>query len=340
MILHPPILALVLASLIGCGLIAWASLFAWRLLARWDLASGAESQIALERRTYLVSTVMAFVMAMQIGALVLFVFNADRMAAMFVGAMCAVGTLNASAYGFPALYAKMAMFFAASLWLVADHVDGRGRDYPLTRFKYRLLLAIAPLAVVEAGLSLAYFLDLKADTLTSCCGSLFTPNKAGIAAEMAGFDAGSALGLIAAALLLAGGTGLAAGSGRLPAGLLRAASLAHGAASLFVFGAAMIAIVSALSLYVYEHPHHHCPFCILKREYGYVGFALYLPLFAGTALGAGGAMLRTLPLPASLSVALPSIAGRLARASVAAFALFAAVAAAIVWRSGLILIGG
>ena len=47
-------------------------------------------------------------------------------------------------------------------------------------------------------------------------------------------------------------------------------------------------MLSFLSLYIYEHPHHHCPFCILKPEYHYLGYALYVPLFAATAAGLGG----------------------------------------------------
>src|SRR5574344_2708920 len=48
--------------------------------------------------------------------------------------------------------------------------------------------------------------------------------------------------------------------------------------SAVAFVAAMSGVLSFLSLYIYEHPHHHCPFCILKPEYDYRGYALYLPL--------------------------------------------------------------
>jgi len=51
------------------------------------------------------------------------------------------------------------------------------------------------------------------------------------------------------------------------------------------FVAALIGILSFVSLYVYEHPHHHCPFCILKPEYDYQGYLLYIPLFAAAAAG-------------------------------------------------------
>ena len=109
MIFHPPILALTLVSLLSASAAIWASMFAVELLRRWDLSSGAEEQLLLERRTYLVSTVMALVMIAELASLVLFVFNADRMSVMLASHVRArqVGTLNASVYGFPALLAKL-----------------------------------------------------------------------------------------------------------------------------------------------------------------------------------------------------------------------------------------
>ena len=284
MIFHPPILALIAASLISALVLAGAGLFALRLLRHWDPTSGAERQIELERVTTLVSTVVAFVLVVEAASLVLFAFNADRMAPLFVGAMCAVGTLNASVWGFPTLWAKIVVFFAAFAWLVIDRVDGRTRDYALIRPKYLGLLVLAPLVFAEGALELAYFLDLKADTITSCCGKLFGEAKPDLGGDLASLDPFLAMGLLAGGLVVAIGLGLVAPRGRL-------AAVLHGLASVAVFGLALAAIVAAIAPYVYEQPHHHCPFCILKREYGHVGFALYLPLFLATGAGIASSLL-------------------------------------------------
>lgn len=332
MILHPPVLALTLAALICAALFVWASAFAVRLLRSWNLASGAQTQIDLEKRTYFVAVIMRFVAVAQLGALVLFVFNADRMAPMFVGAMCAVGTLNASLYGFPALWTKIALFFGASLWLVLDVIDGRGRDYPLTPLKYSLLLAIAPLVFADAALTLAYFLDLHPDTLTSCCGKLFTPDRPTITAQMAAISPRAALIALGSAFAVVVACAAAANRSRTGGALYAAASMAF-------LGVALTAVVSAISLYVYENPNHHCPFCLLKREYGYFGFALYIPLFFGAAAGLAGGVLRALPTPPSLADAAPAMRARLTMGSIAGFALFMALAAIAIRRSALVLIG-
>ncbi len=366
MIFHPPVLALLLASALSSGLAVWASLFAAKLLRRWDLASGAEAQLRLERQTYLVSTVLAFMMVVELASLVLFVFNADRMAPMFVGAMCAVGVLNASVYGFPALLAKIAVFFAASLWLAVNHADGKGRDYPLIRIKYRLLLGVAPLVLLTAGLQLAYFLDIKADTITSCCGKMFTPEKKGLAGEMAGLGERAALWLLYGGLAVTAALGLLArigGGGAATtneaqavstmadivaktAAILRGlrrdpklAMIAYGVASMAFFAIALAGIVSVISLYIYEHPHHHCPFCLLKREYGHFGFFLYAPLFTGAALGLSAGFLGALRRAATLEAELPALVRRFITVSMVSFGIFGVLTLWAVGSSKLVLFG-
>ena len=87
MIFQPAIIALLLASLVCTGFLVAAVPFAVDIVHHWNIHSGSERQLQLERRTYLMSTLLAFVFATQLVSLLLFVFNADHMASMFVGAM-------------------------------------------------------------------------------------------------------------------------------------------------------------------------------------------------------------------------------------------------------------
>lgn len=332
MLFQPSVIALLLAATLSLVMVAAAAPFAWQILRRWDLGSGSEVQLQLERRTYLFSTLAAFVCASQLLALLLFVFTADRLSAMFVGAMCAVGALNADAWGFPALLLQVALFFLAALWLVLNHVDTRARNYPLVRLKYALLLGLTPLLALSAWLQWSYFRGLKADIITSCCGSLFSGDgNHGVAGEMAG------LAPLPAMLWFYGSLGLAAllaawhaWSGRL--GLL--AGLSSGAA--FVGGIG--GIVSFLSLYLYEHPHHHCPFCILKPEYDYQGYALYLPLFAATAAGMGSGVLQLVRRVRGLEQIAPAASRRLATVAAWGFGLLLCLAAGMMAGSRLVLL--
>ena len=333
MVVNPAIVALVIASLVGTLMLGYSAGFGWRLVSHWDLSSGSELQVTLERHTYLISTLVAFVLATEAFGLLLFVYNADRIAPLFVGAMCAVGTLNTSAFGFPTLALKILVFFSASTWLVLHRLDTRGYDYPLTRVKYRLLILIAPLVLAEAYLQGRFFLALDTDVITSCCGSLFGTNRAALASEVAGMPAGRAMVLFFGTLGLTLTTGIA--SRRWP--LL---GYAYALASVLAFAVSLVAIVSFTSLYVYEHPHHHCPFCLLKAEYGYQGYLLYGPLFLATALGIGSGAVRPFASIGSLSGVVEPLARRLTAVSLGLFAFLTLWTAVIMARSGLVLLGG
>ena len=193
MLIHPAILALVIVSLTVSGLLAMAGGFAVQVLRHWDIRSGSERQLRLERRTYLVSTLMAFAFLAQSLSLLLFVYTAESLSEQFVGAMCATGVLNVNAWGWPTLALKIILFFAGAAWLMLNRVDLQGRDYPLVRPKYALLLALIPLVWAEAVLQLVFFLQLNPDIITSCCGALFTPEGEGVAAELTGTAPGTAL---------------------------------------------------------------------------------------------------------------------------------------------------
>ena len=103
MTLHPGIIALLIAS----GLISFLALYAaWYgvvILRHWDIGSGSSRQLDLERRTYLISTILSNVFIFQLLSLFLFIYTADSLCTLFTGAMCAAGTLNVNGYGYPVL---------------------------------------------------------------------------------------------------------------------------------------------------------------------------------------------------------------------------------------------
>ena len=89
MILHPAIVTLLLVSLVTSGMILYCSYFGIMIIRRWDIRSGSEVQLALERRTYLISTVISYMLFFQIASLFLYVYTADSLHNMFVwGDVC------------------------------------------------------------------------------------------------------------------------------------------------------------------------------------------------------------------------------------------------------------
>lgn len=332
MLFQPAIIALLVASAANAAVVIGVAPFAVSILRHWNLRSGSERQLQLERRTYLMSTMVAFVLGVQLVALLLFVFNADRMATMFVGAMCAVGTLNVNAWGFPALLAQIVVFFSAAAWLAVNHADIQAPDYPLVRIKYALILALAPLLVGAVVLQWRYFLGLHADVITSCCSRLFSSRVRGLSGDLSAWPPVPAMLVFYGSLAAAVATSLWVATHRRGGYALAAASLIAGVAG-------VAGIIAFVSVYVYEQPMHHCPFCLLKAEYGYIGYALYIPLFVATASGlSAGAVQRFVRVP-SLNAIIPPMCATFARWSAAGFTAVAIVATLIILRSNLLLIG-
>jgi hypothetical protein len=168
--------------------------------------------------------------------------------------------------------------------------------------------------------------------ITSCCGALFSANAKGVAAEVSSLDPGSSM-------LALYGTGAAALASGLWCTLKRRGGPLFALAAALAFVTALAAIVSCVALYVYEHPHHHCPFCLLKQGHGYVGYLLYIPLFAATALAFGAGVTSPWRRIPSLSAAVERDARRLAGSATALFALFYLVTIWLVMRSHLVMAG-
>ncbi|MBI5578108.1 MAG: hypothetical protein HY895_03065, partial [Deltaproteobacteria bacterium] len=234
------------------------------------------------------------------------------------GAMCAAGTLNVNEHGYPAVVLKAANCMLGGVWLILNHADNRAPDYPLTRKKYSMLLAIVPVLLFETEQLWSYFLNLKANVITSCCGSLFSSDEEGVAAGLA------ALPLIPMQAAFFGLMTITLGAGAYY--LLKGqGGKLYAVAGTLAFPVSVAALISFISLYFYELPTHHCPFCILQREYDYVGYLIYLALMGGGIASAGVWVLmpfRSLP---SLEENLPRIQRRLTRAGIAFYAVLTTV---------------
>ncbi len=258
MIAQPAILALLLSSVLVTAMMLYAAFFGVTVIRHWDISSGSDRQLALERRTYLVSSLLAWAFVLQIASLFLFVYTAEDLHSRFVGAEL----------------------------------------------------------VLQAG----FFLNMRPNIITSCCGSLFSGDKGPIQGDMAALPPGPMMILFWTTLALLLGTGFVSLKTRRAArffALFAVAAFPVGAASLLSF----------ISLYFYELPTHHCPFCLLKGEYGYVGYGLYATLLGGAIGGGGVGLLQPFRRIRSLALIVPTMAGRLMVLSMVCYALFAAISA-------------
>ena len=315
MILNPGIISLISASFFVVAFAAYASVIGVQILRWWDLRSGSRRQLVLEKKTYLVSTIFTCVLIFQLLSLLLYVYTADHIHILFVGAMCAAGALNANDFGYPTLVLKVVDFVLCGIWIIVNHVDNKAVDYPLIRFKYKLLILIACLLTLEAFLQTRYFMALRADIITSCCGALFSVDAESIAGEMAALPHRITRILFFISVMLTIRVGihvLVKGKG---AGL-------YGILSVWLMMFSMASIVSFISVYYYELPTHHCPFCLLQRDYHAIGYPLYLSLLAGGIFGVSVGVLGRFKGIESLRDTVPVFQKRLCVLSMSCFIIF------------------
>jgi len=304
-ILYPNVLALLTSSLLIALMALYAGCHGTEILCYWDLASGSDRQLRLERTTYLVSTIISYVLGFQLISLFLLLFTADGLSTLFVGAMCAVGSLTANKFGYPTLLLKIVTFILAGLWLIINHADNQGYDYPLIRIKYALLLVLVPFILAEDVIQCCYFLGLKPDIITSCCGSLFSPTTRALATEIVTAPPLPMLALFSGGALATFGAGL-----RFV--VRRRGGYLFALLSGLQFPLAVAAVISVISLYIYQMPSHHCPFCILQKEYYFIGYPLYIAILTAAVCGLGVGLLQRFRRVPSLLESIPEFQKKLA----------------------------
>jgi hypothetical protein len=283
-LLHPTLLARVLAGVAALALTGRAALVGARVLRSprhpGDAAEGpSEDAIALERRAELAATLVQAAMVFQLINAVLSVVAADRLSASVQGAMCAFGVLDLGASGFLMLGVTAASALACALWLAIHRYDLRLPAATLSGLKWRALFAVAPLLALDLALTLRFALSLDLSVVASCCASQLDPELA------ASLGARVALPKVAFGVSLGGALGCALLAWRMQRHEGRGLSALLAAGAVAVGVSSVPAIMGFVAPHAYGSPVHTCPFCLLHADVWGVGWPLFAALFAGVALG-------------------------------------------------------
>ena len=259
-----------------------------RVLRHWDQGADTARQIRLEQEVWLASAAMQYGLVFEVLSLLLLVLAADSFSGQLAGAMCASGALTANGFGFPALLVKIVVVFASGFWLLLHRLDLEVETMPLVRRKFAVLPGLVALLALDGVLQTSYLLALSPDVITSCCGVLFNPGATdgfNLLAPSSPLVVLSPFSLLAVLLVLLGCRLLAGFRQNLP--LPFWLPLLYGGCWALFFVVALWAVTVFFSSYFYMLPSHRCPFDLLQREYGWVGYPIYLSLFWGAYLGMG-----------------------------------------------------
>jgi hypothetical protein len=271
-LLIPEVFILLLTDSITMLLLIYASPYAFQIASKWDMASSANQQYRLEKRRYLLSTIVFYVFLFKIPLFLFYVYTNDKLAAVLTGAMCAAGSINATVYGSKLLYMKILNIFLMSGWLAVYKGNNTFEDLPYTRIKYAFLLFIVLTVTTETALSFLNFANIDPTAVVSCCSSIYSTGGDDVSLLMSIKPFTAFYTFIGCSLLL------------ITAILLKNATLTAILSGAFFFtGVANLILFTGT--YVYELPSHKCPYCILQKEYMYVGYAFYISLFLAAANG-------------------------------------------------------
>lgn len=244
----------------------------------WNFDRFTPKQFALEKRSYLVMSIIFFALLLKILLLPYLVYTIDALSVLVPGAMCAAGVIEANVYGYPLLFLKIVILFLGGIWMTINTLDLEAKNYPYVKIKSWLYLTIFVFLSMELALDLLYFSHIETSVPVSCCSVIYGEVGSGNALPF-GLDITKLVILFYLLYVL------------LVLMLFAGHYLIRIGVSIFFALIAYYSVVYFFGTYIYELPTHKCPFCMLQTEYHYIGYLLWGLLFTGIYLVVQGAIL-------------------------------------------------
>ena len=238
------------------------------LLRKWDFNAFTTEQFTLENRSYLVMTIIFFVILLKVVLLPYFVYTIDNLSDLIPGAMCGAGVIKANGYGNPLLILKIIILFLSGLWLTVNSIDLGAKNYPYLKLKSWFFVFIFILLSTEFTLDMLYFTHIETSNPVSCCSVIFG-QTGGANGLPLGLDIPKLMILFYLLFLL------------LVLAIWANNALLTIVASILFASISYYAVVYVFGTYIYELPTHQCPFCMLQDHYYYVGYLVWGLLFLG-----------------------------------------------------------
>jgi len=242
-----------------------------KIYLKWDINSTSQTQYKLEKLSFLNQTIIKYIFLIKLPLFLFFIFTLDKLSNVITGAMCAVGVVNATEVGLYLMILKIINIYLFGLWLVLNSIDLKDENLKLTKLKYLLYIILFILLATEIFLDIYMFNTLDISKLVSCCGTVFSSSSSSAISSLFSIKTSILLTLFYTNFFLLY--------------LFKNSKVIFGTLNLTFIFISLISLILFFSTYVYELPTHHCPFCILQKEYHYVGYLFYTLLFLGTFFG-------------------------------------------------------
>lgn len=240
----------------------------FKILNDWNFEASTPLQYSLEKKNYLVNTIIYFSIAAKTILFIFFIKAIDELSSIVPGAMCSAGVIGANSYGNILLVLKIFIIFGFGVWLIVNKMDLKFVSFPYLRSKYHLFTLMFIFVVIELMLEILYFSNVPLKVPVFCCSIVF---------QIGNLPFGLNIPFLIILFYLIAAVVYVANKNKY-------ALLSFVSSLIFLF-IAYYAITYFFGTYVYELPTHKCPYCMLQREYLYVGYVIWTTLFLGVFFG-------------------------------------------------------
>ena len=261
-------------------LLSIAFYFSLSIIKNWDFNKTTNKQYKLEKTSYLVILIISFTLIVKIVLFPYFAYSLDNLSNIVPGAMCAAGIVGANEFGQINLTLKILILFFIGVWLIINSLDLKEKTYPFTKKKYFLYIFIFILSIVELFLDFSFLDNISTKEPVMCCSVIFGVNNTG---SKIPFDLSISNLLIVFYLLYILTTILS----------LQKSSFLNLIINFMFLYIGYYAVTYFFSTYIYQLPTHQCPFCMLQKEYYFIGYFIWGTLFLGTFFGVSSFILKT-----------------------------------------------
>ncbi len=242
------------------------------ILKKWDFNSYTPTQYRLEKYAYLVMVILIFAFSMKFILLPYFIFTMDKISDIVPGAMCSAGVISFNHYGMKLFFIKLFILLLLMIWLMINHYDLEAKKYPWFKLKGWLYLVIFLLISVELYWDYAFFNDIDIHKVLNCCSTLYGLLE-GVNPLPFGLNKSLLLTLFYLLYIMLITSSIGKQNYILLIGLVLFTIIGYYSV-LYFFGT-----------YIYQMPNHNCPFCMLQKDYYYIGYILWGSFIGGIFLG-------------------------------------------------------
>jgi hypothetical protein len=242
------------------------------IIKNWNYEKTTSSQYKLEKTSYLVILIIFFTLIVKIFLMPYFTYSIDNLSHIIPGAMCAAGVIKANNYGEILLALKLVILFCIGIWLIINSLDLKEKTYPYTKKKFAFYIFIFSLILIETTLDILYLSNISTKEPVMCCSVIFGSNAVGNKIPF-NLTIPILVGLFYLTFLLTIFSNI------------QKQKLINFIINIFFLYISYYAVTYFFSTYIYQLPTHQCPFCMLQKEYYFIGYFIWTTLFLGTFFG-------------------------------------------------------